>query len=112
MTQKKLLGLDTPGSPPIRARYILGEVEYRIALRWNEREEIWTARVETMDGEVLIVGIRCATGQDLLRNIPAGEPIGALIVEDPGGTHREPDALGVWSEGLRVVWDDGDDGDG
>lgn len=104
MTRRRLLGLDTESSPPLRGRYFFGDTEYRVALRFNERESIWTIAVSTLDGEAIVEGVRLATGRDALGNVP--NKIGRLIAEDTGGNGVEATTLDAWRRGLRVVWDD------
>lgn len=108
MSRRPLLGIGDAGAPPIVARYFLGDAEYKITLRWSERETGWFADVEEVGGDVLLVGFRCATGRDLLVNVPGAGAIGQLLVEDPSGAHREADTLSSWASGLRLLYDNGE----
>lgn len=109
MTLRRLVGIEDPIDTLIRARVLLGTVEYAITLRFNEREGDWIASLGTLDGAMIFEGLRCATGRDLLGNIFGAEAIGGLIVQDPSGAHREAGTLTAWAEGLRIVWDDGEE---
>lgn len=103
MTRARLLGIDGDVLPPMRARYFFGTVEYRVTLRWNEREEIWTMTVAPIDGDPIIEGIRCATGRDALGNVP--NLIGRLVAEDTSGNGVEPASIDAWRTGARIVWE-------
>lgn len=109
MTLRRLVGIEDPSDTLIRGTALLGVTEYAFELRFNEREGDWIFRLATLDGEVIVEGLRCATGRDLLGNVFGAGAIGALIVQDPSGAHREAGALTAWADGLRLVWDDGED---
>jgi len=74
------LNIQTDGETPfLTHRTTLEGKDYDLVLQWNERRELWTATVKTVDGEILIASKVLRHGHNLLaRCVSPNKPPGIL----------------------------------
>lgn len=78
--------LRTTGYPAISQEIELDGRLYGLALRWNEREEVWYLTLSDQAGAPIVAGVRVVVDWDLLRKcVDARRPPGTLMAVDSTG---------------------------
>lgn len=98
------------GTAHYDVRVELGEDEFVLTFRWNEREDSWAFDLATAEGEPLLSGIKVVLGWPLLRQLSdRRRPTGDFLAVDTEGTGVE---AGLLDLGQRVLLTYSDDAEG
>lgn len=100
-----ILDLPLTSDPSRSVTVTMGDADYKLVTRYNDRSSVWTLDIlSPSDDSYIVAAAPIVLGSDILE--PFGVGIGRMLVIDmsaaPGsGTEAGPDDLGVR---VRVLW--------